>query len=340
MAPTSAFEMQRLTVKELWDNNIRKPSEIIKITGFPKSTVYDIVNRLKKAGSIEHLPISGRPLVLSPKKRQYLGRLLKNDNATTSALMTTKLNNLYPNLNVSTRTVQRTLKNKLNYIVCRPRPVPLLKASHVEARLQWALNHTQDDWSHIIFSDESTFQTFRNTQIVRYKAGNSRPSHPMVKHPYKVHVWGAFCRQGPIGVALFTGKMNSAKYREILQSQLLPNAYHAGYGWKFQQDNAPTHTAKLTHQFFVINDVPVIDWPANSPDLNPIENLWAILKGNVEKMVNNWIMKKKSLSGDDFQGMIQQEWDNIDQNVFFNLADSMPDRINMVIEKNGYTINY
>jgi hypothetical protein len=57
-------------------------------------------------------------------------------------------------------------------------------------------------------------------------------------------------------------------------------------------------------------------------------------------MVNNWIMKKKSLNGDDFQGMIQQEWDNIDQNVFFNLADSMPDRINMVIEKNGYTINY
>jgi hypothetical protein len=95
---------------------------------------------------------------------------------------------------------------------------------------------------------------------VHYKAGNSHPSHPMVKHPYKVHIWDAFCHQGPIGVALFTGKMNSAKYHEILQSQLLPNAYHAGYGWKFQQDNAPTHTAKLTHQ---INDIPVIDWPAN-----------------------------------------------------------------------------
>ncbi|GES83158.1 IS630 family transposase [Rhizophagus clarus] len=312
MAPTSELEIQRLTVKELWDNNIRKPSEIIKITGFPKSTVYDIVNRLKKTGSVKHLPIPGRPLILSPTKRRYLGRLLKNDNATTSALMTTKLNNLYPNLN----------------------------ASHVEARLQWALNHNHDDWSHMIFSDESTFQTFCNTQIVRYKAGNLRPSHSMVKHPYKVHVWGAFSHQGPIGVALFTGKINSAKYREILQFQLLSNAYHAGYGWKFQQDNASTYTAKLTQQFFVINDVPVIDWPANSPDLNPIENLWAILKGNVEKIVNNWIMKKKLLSGDDFQGIIQQEWDNIDQNVFFNLADSMSDRINMVIKKNGYTINY
>ena len=162
----------------------------------------------------------------------------------------------------------------------------------------------------------------------------------VIKHPYKVHVWDAFCHQGPIGVALFTENMNSAKYREILQSQLLPNAYHAGYRWNFQQDNAPMHTAKLTHQFFVINDVSVIDWPANSPDLNPIENLWAILKGNVERRVNNWVMKKKSLGANDFQGIIQQEWDNIDKNLFFSLADSMSDQINMVIENNGYTINY
>ncbi|EXX62397.1 hypothetical protein RirG_162090 [Rhizophagus irregularis DAOM 197198w] len=89
MALTLVFEMQRLTVKKLWDNNnIRKPSEIIKMTG-----------------SVEHLPIPGHPLVLTPKKRRYLGHFLKNDNATTSTLMTTKLNNLYSDLNVSTQTV-------------------------------------------------------------------------------------------------------------------------------------------------------------------------------------------------------------------------------------------
>ncbi len=74
------------------------------------------------------------------------------------------------------------------------------------------------------------FQTFRNTQLVRYKAGSPRPSHPMVKHLYKVYVWDAFCCQGLIRIELFTGKMNFVKYCEILQSQLLSNAHGASYG--------------------------------------------------------------------------------------------------------------
>jgi hypothetical protein len=84
----------------------------------------------------------------------------------------------------------------------------------------------------------------------------------------------------------------------------------------------------------------VIDWPANSPDLNLIENLWAILKAKVEKKVYNQIREKKILSSSEFQGIIRQEWNNLDRNIFFNLVDSMPRRLNEVIEKKGYKINY
>ncbi|GBB95674.1 hypothetical protein RclHR1_25900001 [Rhizophagus clarus] len=172
-------------IKRSWDavsdqiifNSFKKCSISNLLDGSEDDMVYEEIDKLiaeyekenlEEFGSVKHLPISGRPLILSLTKYQYLGCLLKNDNTTTLALITTKLNNLYLNLN--------------------------------------ALNHIQDDWSHTIFSDESTFQTFHNTQIMHYKAGNLRPSHPMVKHPYKVHVWGAFSHQGPIGVALFTGK--------------------------------------------------------------------------------------------------------------------------------------
>ena len=106
------------------------------------SIVYDIVDQLKKTGNIEHLPCPSYPLVLTPNKRRYFSHLLQVNNAATSALMTTKLNNMYSNLNVSIRTIQHTLKNKLNYIVCKSQAISLLKLNHIEARrLQWALSH-------------------------------------------------------------------------------------------------------------------------------------------------------------------------------------------------------
>lgn len=64
MSTSSKFEAQRIVVSELWANNIQKPAEIIRLTGFPKSTVYDLVNRLKERSSVAPLPIPGRPQFL------------------------------------------------------------------------------------------------------------------------------------------------------------------------------------------------------------------------------------------------------------------------------------
>jgi len=105
MTSNSIFEIRRLTVKKLWAKNVRKPFKIIEIIGYPSSTIYDIVDRLKKTENVKHLPCPGHPLVLIPNKRRYLGHLLQVNNTATSALMTIKLNNMYSNLNVSTRTV-------------------------------------------------------------------------------------------------------------------------------------------------------------------------------------------------------------------------------------------
>ena len=102
--------------------------------------------------------------------------------------------------------------------------------------------------------------------------------HYRAKHPVKVHVWAGISWQGATGVCVFEGKMNAPLYVRILERTLLPFLQERLPDHRFMQDNDPKHTSRCAKAFFEEKRINWWQTPAESPDLNPIENLWHELK--------------------------------------------------------------
>ena len=101
--------------------------------------------------------------------------------------------------------------------------------------------------------------------------------------------------------------------------------------WQFQQDNYPKHTFKLIKTWFNTNQISLIKWPANSVDLNPIENLWKQLDIRLKGTISN---------ADQLYIKLKQEWQEVNKLQIYKWIESMPCRCREVIKSKGYAIDY
>ncbi|CAF1344832.1 unnamed protein product [Rotaria sordida] len=161
----------------------------------------------------------------------------------------------------------------MGYKSTLPYGTPMLTQEHKDARVQWAIQHKDDDWSRTIFTDETCCQLFRNT-IRRWSRNPSAEVKRIPKNKQKIMVWGGISIKGLIGYHSFETIMDGSYYVQILPDHLISNARKQfGRRWRLQQDNDPKHKSRVAQQFLSSEAPEVIDWPSNSPDANPAENL-------------------------------------------------------------------
>lgn len=233
------------------------------------------------------------------------------------------------NIKVSIMTIHRRLReNNINWqsVIAKP----LLSERHVSKRLLWARKNLERDWNNIIFSDEASFYGFMYKRKAWTVKGEKMVQRT-VKHPVKVHVWGCVSLYGFGKLHLFTTNLNSNGMLQIYKKCLLPSA-EQWFGsdkslWVLQEDNDPKHRSRRCVSWKEENDVHVLDWPSQSPDANPIENVWAFIK---QKLQGRPVLTLKSLSRE-----IRKVWRSLPVEYAQKLIQSMPTRCEAIMNNNG-----
>lgn len=295
----------------------------------------------------------------SPVIKKRIGRPPKLNNRESRALIRHIDKNPYDNLlalatpsksgqQLSTNTVRKYMRG-CGFFRYKARKKPYLTIKHKAYRLVWARRHkdwTVKDWGRVVWTDEATFETGLDTRscfVSRRKgtAFEARYLKPTFKSGRStIGIWGGITlkKKGPMLILTKGRRMNSEIYiNEVLEPIGLPffkKCYAEDSGMIWMDDGAAYHTSKKVLGWGESNGLNRMDWPAQSPDLNPIENLWRIIKIRVSAR------RHQIHTIEAMEQAIREEWGLLKAKDYKRCIESMPKRIRLIIQAKGGAIKY
>lgn len=248
---------------------------------------------------------------------------------------TNNLRDVAYNFSLSTTSVRGILNdNSIHYH--KPIPTVPLLPTHKMNRIAFCTNYLNNMCPNVIFTDESTIQIQLGVGGIWRRRGLYPPGSFAEKdpHPISVMVWGGIGPRGDRTKLLrFDGSVTSDSYcREIIGNQIIQNIQGVfGQQWTWQQDNARPHTAINTRRVLLSLMPNVMPWPAKSPDLSPIEQIWAYIKKRLEG--------QKFTDRNQLWNSILFEWNSIPDQIIHNIYQSFWARCLVCVQQNGECLN-
>jgi transposase len=310
-------------------------------TGFAQSTVHSVIKKHRETGVVADLPGSGRKRKTSARQDRLLTAQIRKNRRLSAEAVAQDSRSLI-GVDVGASTVRNRMR-ELGYNARVARKKPYLKPDHIKLRLQSAKAHVSESmeyWNKVIWSDESKFKLSGSDgrDLVwrqPHEACRMDCVRPTVKHGGgSVMVWGCFSSGGVGELVFIDGTMRGDGYKDILDQHLhrLATAMGIGGDFTFQQDNSPVHTSRVVRRYLQERGVRVLEWPPNSPDLNPIEHIWDVLGREVAK--------KRVSNEDDLKRHLRDAWNALDQETLDKLVSSIPRRLAEVIKNKGGPTKY
>lgn len=316
------------------DRNITKTAHYFAIS---RKRVANAIAWKTEPESFERKKV-GRKRILKDEHIEFINIVTEASPRTYNAKMAQMLQDDFQDISkISKWTVSRArLEAKFRYRAAKK--ACSMKQVSKDHRVGWCLNHLENgaNFENVVFSDESWFEFGPDNRWLWVRPNDYRPEVCVArqKHPAKVMVWGAIGKNFKSQIIFWKGNVNKENYIPTLQEHnfFADADAHFGKGkWIFQQDNATPHKAKDTLNKFAELGISLLeDWPPNSPDLNIIENIWAIMKMRLQA--------KQVSTIKELEQEISEVWDNLSFQTINKLVDSIPARMKLVVEKRGETI--
>lgn len=286
-----------------------------------------IQNFIKRDLDIKRNP-GGRPAVLTVREVKMVQRRASNSSSSAQKIKEEL------NLSCSSRTVLNAIHKNPNLKYMKMMVKPRLLPRHIENRLKFAKKNMATNWKRVWFSDEKRWNLDGPDGFKYYWHDKRLPQLSKIRRQgggNSVMIWAAFGYESKSELCFIEKTMDSDRYVDVLDEKLLPCMEYFDI---FQQDNSSVHTSKTTSKWLEDNFVNVLEWPACSPDINCIENLWGHLSRTVYgdgKQYDNVYELKRA---------IQAAWDQVEPNYTRKLVDSMPERVYEVIKNAGGSTHY